>query len=393
MRTVVVIGAGVVGASIAWNLALRGVRAVILEQADQVATATSGASFSRATAFGKTPAPYFALNHDGLRELHRLREDGVPGFHLCPSLVWTRDTDQLADDVSSARDRGYQAALVPAAGPHQPCRLSVASLPDQVAHLPHEGWVDLPVMSRWMVDQAWRHGADVRYGARVTALRTRPTGVVCGVTLEDGSVVDADMVVNAAGAQAQHVAGLVGAPLRLAPTPGLLVDVVTPGGLDAMVLGPDISVRPAGPRTVRLRSDAVDTRLASHVGPHPRGLDATPRRPLTSLVQELVERAAALLPGLRGRRPDAARVGVRAYPADGLPSVGTLDGIPGYYEAVTHSGASLGPLLGRHIAAAIATDTPVPCLAAYSPNRFSVEAPADDARGPAHELATEKGNP
>jgi glycine/D-amino acid oxidase-like deaminating enzyme len=44
--------------------------------------------------------------------------------------------------------------------------------------------------------------------------------------------------------------------------------------------------------------------------------------------------------------------------------------IPGYFEAVTHSGVTLGPLLGRLLAQTVATGQTDPLLAPFSPDRF-----------------------
>jgi glycine/D-amino acid oxidase-like deaminating enzyme len=86
----------------------------------------------------------------------------------------------------------------------------------------------------------------------------------------------------------------------------------------------------------------------------------------------IVARVAAYLPAARGARVEAARVGVRPMPPDGHPILGPLPGLAGFYTAVTHSGVTLGPLLGRLIAAEILTGTPEPRLAPYRPERFAI---------------------
>lgn len=360
MRTVAVIGAGIIGAATAWHLARTGNRVVVLDRAPAPAAGASGASFSRATAFGKAPRDYFRLNQAGLAELHRLHAEGVPGFHPCPSLVWTDDAGGLDDAVAMARARGYDAACArpPALGG----AVDPGALPGRVALLPGEGWVDLPAMTAWMLGQAGRHGAEIRLATEVTGLHGDGVRTVVPAR---GPAVAADVVVNAAGAGGRDIAELAGRCLPLRPTRGLLADVAVPGGLDVMLLAPGVSIRPAGPDTVRVRADEVDDRLngAAAAGACVSAL-------VGELAGELAERAAALLPGVRRGRPGAVRVGVRAYPADGRSSVGAPAGTPGYYEAVTHSGATLGPLLGRLAAQEITSGDRDPLLAPYPPDRF-----------------------
>ncbi len=211
MCDVVVVGAGIIGASVAWTLTRAGARGRVRAAAPAPATAASAASFSRATAFGKPPRAYFDLTHAGLRALHRIGAQGAPGFHPSPTLLWARDPDRLDADLARARQWGYAAEEVAPEAPAVPRGVDRAALSPRVVRLPDEGWVDLPAMAGWMVDRARREGAEVRFGARVERILTDAAGAVCGVALADGGRVDAGTVVNAAGAGAEEVAGLVGA--------------------------------------------------------------------------------------------------------------------------------------------------------------------------------------
>jgi glycine/D-amino acid oxidase-like deaminating enzyme len=62
---------------------------------------------------------------------------------------------------------------------------------------------------------------------------------------------------------------------------------------------------------------------------------------------------------------------MRPVPADGHSCVGALPEIPSYYEAVTHSGVTLGPLVGRLLAREILTGEVDPLIAPFRPDRFS----------------------
>ena len=65
-----------------------------------------------------------------------------------------------------------------------------------------------------------------------------------------------------------------------------------------------------------------------------------------------------------------ARFGMRPVPADGHSCVGALSAIPGYFEAVTHSGVTLGPLIGRLLAREILTGEVDPLIAPFRADRF-----------------------
>jgi glycine/D-amino acid oxidase-like deaminating enzyme len=67
---------------------------------------------------------------------------------------------------------------------------------------------------------------------------------------------------------------------------------------------------------------------------------------------------------------DFHTVGYRPTPADGFPAVGRLPGIAGLFLAVTHSGITLAPAIGRFLAEEIRSGRRDPLLAPYGPERF-----------------------
>jgi glycine/D-amino acid oxidase-like deaminating enzyme len=67
---------------------------------------------------------------------------------------------------------------------------------------------------------------------------------------------------------------------------------------------------------------------------------------------------------------EAARVGWRPLPGDGLSAVGPVAGLEGYYLVFTHSGVTLGPLLGRLVAEEVTTGQVPPPLAPFRPDRL-----------------------
>ena len=75
-------------------------------------------------------------------------------------------------------------------------------------------------------------------------------------------------------------------------------------------------------------------------------------------------------------RVEAARLGVRPMPLDGYPLVGPHPELDGFYIVVTHSGITLGPVLGPMVAAEVTTGWPEPQLAPYRLERVLVPIPS-----------------
>lgn len=60
-----------------------------------------------------------------------------------------------------------------------------------------------------------------------------------------------------------------------------------------------------------------------------------------------IARAAKIIPALEYASLSSFSVAKYPYPIDAHPILGWLPGLKNVYVAVTHSGATLGPLLGR----------------------------------------------
>jgi glycine/D-amino acid oxidase-like deaminating enzyme len=366
MASVIVIGAGAVGASVAWRLAQAGVSVTVLE-AVRIGAGTSGTSFAWTNAHDKTPRPYHDLNVAGMAAHAALRDEfpATPWLHQSGCLEWAGDAgrDKQRQRVERLQGWGYAAEWI---GPQQLRELAPdidpAAIGDApVAWYPEEGWVDPVVYAHAMLAAARRLGGRVIAGAAVIRIQTR-SGRVTGVTTADGTVHGADIVVNCTGRWADDPAF---GPLRLplAPTLGLLV--FTPPvaiGLDRVLQAPDCHIRPDG--AGRLLVCLNDAEIAP---------DAAPR-PSSDMPQalELMKRARAILPEIGPVAPEAVRLGIRAIPRDGYSAIGWLPQVEGCYAAVTHSGITLAAFLGVAVADEVARGVVRPGLETFRPGRFFV---------------------
>jgi len=365
MIDVAVIGAGVVGASVAWRLSQGGVRVTVIERA-RPGSGTSGATFAWVNASAKSPRDYFELNFAGLREHQRLVTEfgGASWYHPGGNLVWVAEDELpvLQRRVEDLRSWNYQVEWWTARDVQAELEPELRC-PDSEARFvfyPEEAWVDVSLLVGELLERARAAGAKLIERDPIVALETSG-GRVCGLRLASGKALAVDAVVNAAGPWADQVAGLLGLQLPLAPALGLVVRVAVTGQPIRRVFHtPIVNVRPDGPGYLCLHHGDADLQLGDH-----REVSASD--PLASL---LVERARQVLGGLDDARVIAAAVGIRPIPADGRSCIGAVSAISGYYEAVTHSGVTLGPLIGRLLAQEILNGTIEPVAAPFRPDRF-----------------------
>jgi glycine/D-amino acid oxidase-like deaminating enzyme len=359
---VVVIGAGVLGSSLAFRLAQAGEQVTLVERAG-VAQGTTGSTFAWINSNQKVPEDYYGLNLAGVRAHRELRNElgEAPWLNEGGNLFWFGEgegANELEARVARLQGWGYPAEWIgrDAVAELEP-NLQVEPDVEQIAYFPEEAWINGPGLAARFVELAEQHGATVRYRSQVTAIE-QSGGRVSGVILASGERIAADVVVNCAGPGADVVAKLAGREFPMASTPGLVIRVSNASGLISRVLhAPLIHMRPDSDGLVMLHHGDADQAMAR--GEQPQ-----------AWIQTFFERASSYAPGFANARLSRWSIGIRPIPVDGRTSAGLVSAIPGYAEIVTHSGITLGPLLGRLVARQITTGETDALLEPFSPDRF-----------------------
>jgi len=368
-RRCVVIGAGVVGASVAARLASAGQRVTLLER-DQPGRAASRWSFAWLNSNDKAPRPYHDLNCEGIRAWAELAPglDGDAWHRPVGHLELAAASPELEARVRRLTDWGYPARLI---DPAEATRIEPAlqlSGAAAAAWFPGEGYLLTEPLIARLVAHAESRGADVRTcePGRVTSLEAGP-GAAPRVRTAAGAVLEADDVVCCAGRWTPSLA-----PVPLVPwerrgsvAPGLVVragPVARPGPV-RLLHTPELSLRPHAGGLLHLEAEDASAAVDLH----------TPEPELRRWAEEVLRRARHTVRGFDEARVVEARVCVRPLPPDGQSIVGRLPGAPGVYVAVTHSGVTLAAHLARLITADLTTGTPPVPLTPYHPARFTPE--------------------
>jgi glycine/D-amino acid oxidase-like deaminating enzyme len=351
---VLVVGAGIVGASIAWNLARGAARVTVVEAGDGGGVATPR-SFAWINASWGNPEPYFRLRIRAMAEWRRLAAE-LPEIPLrwCGGLCWDLPADQLEAYVREHGGWGYGIRRVDRT---ESARLesNLVAPPAFAVHVAEEGFVE-PADATWlMLAAAERRGAKLLRGTTATGL-TVTAGRVVAVETAAGRLF-ADEIVLAAGAGTAALAGTVGVRPPLTMPPGLLVHSRPHAPLlNGLVLAPELHMRQTAAGRIVIGAD---------FGGGDPGADPA------ATARALFERARAMLGGADSLALDFHAVGERPTPADGFPVIGRPAGLAGLTIAVMHSGITLAPAVGLFVAEDILTGRRDPFLAPYGPTRFS----------------------
>ena len=362
---VVVIGAGIVGASVAYALARGGARVVVLD-AGTPGAGTSGTSFAWLNSVRKEPEAYHRLNASSMaayRELAQELGDDL-GVHPGGSLEWAESPESrraLSDQVDRLASWGYAASFIgrERALEMEPHLDIPRTVPD-VAFYADDAWLDAPRAVRCLLDAAVARGAVVRPATPVRSFNRQGRRIE-KLGTASGEVVASSVVVCTGPATAAVLAPL-GVDMPVGRVPGLLaVTSRPPSPLGRVVHAPGVHVRPDASGGLLIGATDLDALVN----------ETTPPGSLMEEAKPLLDRAARAFPPARQVRLVEARVGVRPMPSDGHTIAGRLPQLDNAWVVVTHSGVTLGALLGGLIADEVLGKPASPDLAPFRPDRFS----------------------
>ncbi len=227
---VVVVGAGIVGASIAHHLARRHVTVTVLER-QQPGAGASSHSFAWLNAFGKEPFAYHDLNRRSMEAWRRFAQglQGDVGLHWRGEMRWVHtpeDAQILQQHIQRLQTWGYPNRLITAA---ELCQLEPGLVPGPVSAAslgPIDGHVEPLKVIAACLQQARTRGTVVSPHTPVTGLRldTASSTVrrVQAVHTPQGEIA-CDAVVLAAGTATTALAALAGLSIPQAESPGVVV--------------------------------------------------------------------------------------------------------------------------------------------------------------------------
>jgi glycerol-3-phosphate dehydrogenase len=337
---VIVIGAGVVGAASAHALARRGVSTLVLEAEREPALGASGTNSGIVhTGFDSPPGELETelILRAGLLREDMFRELGV-ALRRCGALLAPLDAEEretVSAVAEGARRNGVEAEL------HEGGSLAV----------PGESLTDPVAYTRALLDAAQAGSAELRSAAPVEAIRRATGGLELG--LADGGSVRCAVAVNCAGLYADAVARMAGDDsFEVYPRKGEFFVFEPPGGqpLERILLPVP---------TKRTKGVLVFPTTDGKVVAGPTAHDQDDKRDWTvreSARDEVMEKAARLLPALERAEPIASYAGLRPAGRGVNYVIGPAAGCPELINvaAIRSTGltASLG--IGERVAGLVA---------------------------------------
>lgn len=346
---VIVIGAGVLGASTAWHLARAGAEVLVFDQAHAGRATAAGAGIVCPWVADAGDRTFYQLYVAGGRYYETLvallEEDGETdlGFRRSGALIVSDDADDLAAYAGVLRNRRTET---PEMGQVEQLsardtRAAFPLLREELAGVLVTGGarVDGRRLTAALVRAAQRRGAVVR---QANATIDFDGDTVIGVRV-DGQRIGADMVVVAAGVWAPPLLAGLGVSLPVVPQRGQIMHFRLPGQ--------DTSRWPVilPPGSHYLLAFEDQRIVAGATREDDAGLDD---RVTADGQAEVLFHALRIAPGLGSATVLETRVGFRPTAADGRPLLGHALGLAGLLigNGLGAAGLTIGPFAGQLLA-------------------------------------------
>ena len=366
---ITVVGAGIIGCAVAYELGRRGAAVRVIDGRDVGRGATQASAGML--------APFLEAEHPG-----PLRGLGVRSLELYDQFVADVVADS-GDDVLYDRTGTLEVATDETAlGRLERARQGLVSvgvdcrlLGREEAHeaephlgaavrgallVPSQGFVGAAALTTALCRAGVRHGVSFMPSCTVRRLSASGGGIAIDTT---AGPLTSDVVVLAAGSWAGRVVVDGEAALPVRPVRGQLLRLLwSEAPLRRVIWSHRCYVVPWRDGSVLVGATVEEV-----------GFD---ERATVSGVTTLLEAVGGLLPSTRDAGFDEVKVGLRPGTPDDLPTLGWSRSVPNLVYATGHyrNGVLLAPLTARLVADLILDGNEDPLLEAVAPGRFQVQA-------------------
>jgi len=375
---VAIVGAGVIGAAIAFYLTRRGIRPLVIEKEDPAA-GSSGACDGLVFLQSKKPGLHLELAIESRRRFEELAQVLGPEIEFRPSggLCLIENEDELAAlgrSIAAQRAGGLSVELI--AG-EEVRRLEplVSERILAAGFSPLDAQVNPYALTFALLRAARAGGARLLGGEPVVGIETA-AGRVRAVRTPRRRIA-VPIVVNAAGAHAPEIGRLAGVEVPITPRRGqLLVTAARPPLLRHGLISARYIAAKFNPELARSGEMGFSLEQAESgnllIG-STREFAGYDRRTSFEGIRAVARRVLPVFPALASLPVIRTFAGLRPYTPDGLPILGPVASMEGFLMAAGHEGdgIALSAITGEMLAAHIAGDSPRFPLEPFRLERFS----------------------
>jgi glycine/D-amino acid oxidase-like deaminating enzyme len=358
----VIIGAGVIGASIAYHLTRHGIRPLLVEKSAPAA-GSSGACDGLVFLQSKKPGLHLKLALESRRRFEGLVDQLGSGieFRNPGGMCLIESEAELAAMrlfVAEQRTSGLAVELIDGdeARRREPC------LSDKVIAATYstlDSQVNPYALTFAFLRTAKSAGARILMGENVRGLEVMGGSIRAVIT--ESRKIGTPLVINAAGALAAEVGRLAGLQIPITPRRGqIIVTAAVPPLLRHCLISAQyvaVKFKPELAATGGMGFSIEQADSGNILIGSTREFVGFDRRTTFDSIRTIARRIAPVIPALKRVPVIRTFGGLRPYTPDGLPILGKVAGLEGFIMAAGHEGdgIALSPITGELIADLIVT--------------------------------------
>ncbi|WP_270180244.1 NAD(P)/FAD-dependent oxidoreductase [Alkalihalobacillus sp. CinArs1] len=368
MKSVIVIGAGIVGASTAYHLTKKGFAVTLIDRNDRGQATEAAAGIVCPWLTNRKNGPFYRLVEAGARYyptlIEALRKDGEreTGYKRVGAINIYSGETKLEKKLNMALERRRDT---PEMGEvkklsKEETKEMFPPLSDRfgAVYVGGAARIDGAALRDALIRAAEKNGAQVIRGD--ASLKWEGTQIK-GVFVDDKEHL-ADEVIVTGGAWAKELIEPLGMKFHVSPQKAQIVHLQLPGtetGDWPIVMPP----------FVQYFLPFEDGRIV--VGATQEDEAGFDERVTMGGIHHIIERALKVAPGLEGSAYVETKVGFRPFTPGNLPIAGAVPNVNGLYvvNGLGASGLTSGPFLGAEVARLIAKEETELDLGEYDPRR------------------------
>ena len=383
-KRVVVVGAGIVGASIAYHLAKAGAKVTVIDKQGIASNASRGTFAWINASWAKQPQSYHQLNQQGVAMWRDLQSEIDLPIRWGGSIEWFSSStrqEKLVEQIAEQQRWGEPARMIGV----DELKLLEPQLhtgsATQFAFSQNDGAIDPVLATQNLLLAAKKLGAKIQ--APCELIETiYENGHLRSVQTSMGSI-PADHLVLATGAALRVPKKFAGIDVPQRSTPGVIaITKPMPRLINRVIAAPQYrntrisAVVPGvhlhqredgrivlGEQDGAPNNEAHDMRLARRPKSFPNEFLSNQH------ASRMLGSAKHLLPGIEKAEVEEVHIGWRPLPLDGHPVLGRSPVYDDVSLAISHSGVTLAPIIGHLMAREVLSDVEIDELAAYRPSR------------------------
>ncbi len=367
---IIVIGAGIIGTTIAYELSKMGADVTLIDQ-EFPGSAASGSSFSWINAtYPKKPYPYNLLSQLGIDAYRSLEKEINLKINWGGSLEWF-DSDQeqtnLMNEIKNLKKYPRHSAVdVINEREARALEPSIDFNNQNIVFSRADGAIDTIHAINLMIENIKFNGGSVLYPCRFQGLNYT-NRILSSVETTVGEL-EADQAIFATGIDSGR---LLSIDMMKPSTPGIIVTSKPTGKLlKRIIVGPGAHIhQQLDGRIIFGEQSGAPTSHLDRLSNKPKNF------PSELFAQDHINRifdtAKTFMKKVEDLKVEKTSIGWRPLPKDGRPVIGRIDGLSGIYIAVMHSGVSLAAIVGKLVSEEILNGSTNLLLKDFRPSRFN----------------------